>query len=328
MKKFYFLSLLFVGSLSFGQASDAFVGTGSLNANGWISHSGTTPGQVSIVAGSLTYTGLTSVGNKTQTISGNTEDVSLTSATPLTSVGYYSAVINVLNTTGLMANTAVGDYPLMFGSNSTGGSPTFSVFAGRFFVRTGSVVNTFNIGVLNISGGTVTPSYSAIDFPVGTPIFVVVKYTPSSNTANLWINPVIGSAEGASTLTNATGTTTAPTQLERLAIRQATNTGNIEIDEVRIGSTWTYVTGSVLATKQNQISGLSVYPNPVTNGKLSITSDSNDSKAVVIYDVLGKQVLSTVVTNQVVNVSDLTSGVYIVKITEEGKTATRKLVIR
>lgn len=88
------------------------------------------------------------------------------------------------------------------------------------------------------------------------------------------------------------------------------------------------INNCVLSTSQNQISGLNVYPNPVTNGKLSITSDSNESKAVVIYDVLGKQVLSTVVTNQVVNVSDLTSGVYIVKITEEGKTATRKLVIR
>ena len=51
-------------------------------------------------------------------------------------------------------------------------------------------------------------------------------------------------------------------------------------------------------------------------------------KTVAIYDVLGKQVLNTVVTNETVNVSGLTSGVYIVKVTEEGKTATRKLVVR
>jgi Secretion system C-terminal sorting domain len=326
MKKFYTLSLLLVGVLSFGQASDAFVGTGSLNANGWISHSGSTPGQVSIVPGSLTYAGLTSAGNKTQTISGNTEDVSLTSAATLTSVGYYSAVMNVLNTTGLMANTAIGDYPLMFGSNSIGGSPTFSVFAGRLFVRTGSVANTFNIGILNISGGTVTPSYSATDFPVGTSLFVVVKYTPSTNTANLWINPAIGSAEGASTLTNATGTTLAPTQLERLAIRQATNTGNIEIDEVRIGSTWAYVTGSVLSIQQNSISGLKVYPNPAKD-VLYISSDNNTTKQVEVYDVLGKVVLNTKATNAPINIASLNRGVYVVKVTEEGKTATRKLVI-
>ena len=32
--------------------------------------------------------------------------------------------------------------------------------------------------------------------------------------------------------------------------------------------------------------------------------------------------------NNAVNVSKLTSGVYIVKVTEDGKTATRKLVIK
>ena len=84
----------------------------------------------------------------------------------------------------------------------------------------------------------------------------------------------------------------------------------------------------VLGVKQNSISGLRVYPNPVVDGNLFITSDSNESKSVAVYDVLGKQVLKTVVTNQAINVSGLNSGVYIVKITEEGKTATRKLVIR
>lgn len=83
-----------------------------------------------------------------------------------------------------------------------------------------------------------------------------------------------------------------------------------------------------LGVKQNSISGLNVYPNPVTNGNLFITSNSNANKIVSIYDVLGKQVIKATVTNQAVNVSSLNSGVYIVKITEEGKTATRKLVIR
>ena len=86
--------------------------------------------------------------------------------------------------------------------------------------------------------------------------------------------------------------------------------------------------GYTLGVKQNSISGLRVYPNPVTNGNLFISSDSNETKSVAVYDVLGKQVLRTVVTNQPINVSSLNSGVYIVKITEEGKTATRKLVIR
>lgn len=85
--------------------------------------------------------------------------------------------------------------------------------------------------------------------------------------------------------------------------------------------------GGNLSVKQNQIDGLRVYPNPVTNGTFYINTNANSTKEVVVYDVLGKQVVKTSTTNAV-NVSNLKGGVYIVKITEDGKTATRKLVIK
>ncbi len=86
--------------------------------------------------------------------------------------------------------------------------------------------------------------------------------------------------------------------------------------------------GATLSSKGfNSIDGLQVYPNPVTNGTFYINTNADATKEVVVYDVLGKQVVKTSTTNAV-NVSNLKSGVYIVKITEEGKTATRKLVIK
>lgn len=84
---------------------------------------------------------------------------------------------------------------------------------------------------------------------------------------------------------------------------------------------------SALKTTQNSINGLNVYPNPVTTGTFYINTSSNDLKSVSIFDVLGKQVLKTKTSNAV-NVSTLNSGVYILKITENGSTATRKLVIK
>ncbi len=84
---------------------------------------------------------------------------------------------------------------------------------------------------------------------------------------------------------------------------------------------------SALGVNKNDIAGLSVYPNPVTNGTLFINSTSGVNKSIVIYDILGKQVLKTVTANAV-NVSNLNGGVYVLKITEDGKTATRKLVIK
>lgn len=83
----------------------------------------------------------------------------------------------------------------------------------------------------------------------------------------------------------------------------------------------------VLSIAKNTIAGLNMYPNPVTNGNLYISTDSNSAKSIEIYDILGKQVLNAKVSNNTVNVSNLKGGAYIVKINEEGKTATRKLII-
>jgi hypothetical protein len=82
-----------------------------------------------------------------------------------------------------------------------------------------------------------------------------------------------------------------------------------------------------LSVKENAIAGLNMYPNPVSNGTLYITSNSSEAKSVGVYDVLGKQVLNAKTSNNAVNVSNLTNGVYFVKITEDGKTATKKLIV-
>jgi len=80
--------------------------------------------------------------------------------------------------------------------------------------------------------------------------------------------------------------------------------------------------------KTETIEGLSIYPNPVSNGKLYITTKSNLNKAINIYDVLGKKVMSTSLFGKELNIVKLTPGVYIIKIDENSITATRKLVVR
>ena len=64
------------------------------------------------------------------------------------------------------------------------------------------------------------------------------------------------------------------------------------------------------------------------NEGLYLTSTANAEMSVQIFDIVGKEVVKSNVMNNTVNVSGLNAGVYIVKITEEGKTATRKLVIQ
>lgn len=86
---------------------------------------------------------------------------------------------------------------------------------------------------------------------------------------------------------------------------------------------------TVSAVAQNNIDGFKVYPNPVTNGQVYVTSTSDDNKKVIVYDLLGKAVISTEVNNnQAVDVSTLRSGVYMMKVIENGQVAVRKLMIK
>jgi hypothetical protein len=101
-----------------------------------------------------------------------------------------------------------------------------------------------------------------------------------------------------------------------------TTSGTFSVDDVAITGTIT-----TLSVKQNEIAGLSIYPNPVTKGTLYITSNSNSEKSVTVFDVLGKQVLNSKTSNNAVNVANLKSGIYILKITEDEKIDTRKLII-
>lgn len=87
---------------------------------------------------------------------------------------------------------------------------------------------------------------------------------------------------------------------------------------------------STASVKNNAIEGFATYPNPITNNTFTITSNSSSKKEFAIFNVLGKKVLSSnfssVKSN--VDVSAISAGIYILKVTEEGKTATKKLVIR
>ena len=76
------------------------------------------------------------------------------------------------------------------------------------------------------------------------------------------------------------------------------------------------------------IEGLSLYPNPVTSGKVYISSKNDLEKEISVFDLLGKKVIQTHLVSRELNVADLTPGVYIIKISEENASATRKLIIR
>ena len=78
----------------------------------------------------------------------------------------------------------------------------------------------------------------------------------------------------------------------------------------------------------SDIEGFKLYPNPVTTGKVYIQTTANAPKKILIFDVLGTQVLQTTILGSELNVADLDAGVYVLRVFERNQVATRKLIVK
>jgi hypothetical protein len=67
-----------------------------------------------------------------------------------------------------------------------------------------------------------------------------------------------------------------------------------------------------------------IYPNPATD-KLSLRPGYPPAAAIVIYNSLGKQVLTSIISEQI-DISGLSKGIYIVKLIDNGKSLVNKFV--
>lgn len=90
------------------------------------------------------------------------------------------------------------------------------------------------------------------------------------------------------------------------------------------------LSGIVLGINDNDIEGFAVYPNPVESKTFKLSSASITTKTVQIFNVLGKEVYSTKVngTNNDIDVASLNAGIYILKVLENGRMASKKLIIK
>lgn len=344
MKKLYTLLLLVITSMSFGQALleqfNYTVGgnvggntnaTDAVGSNNWATHSNSLVGTVDVIAGSLTYPGiLPSVGNKILLPGSNAtvpRDINRGFAVSTDNVMYYSLLLNVVDNTQLSATASANGYFMSFGA--TVGSSVTSL-AGRLGAVSSNAGANYRLNISNISTGTITYSENPVDLNFGTTYLVVVKFDRSAapTVASLWVNPSsLGGAEPATTVTNNSGTATFA-QFASICLRNSSATPKVEIDEIKVGGTWQTVTSNVMAVNQNEIAGLSISPNPVNNGVFYVTTNANAERTVTLFDVLGKQVFKTTTSESAINVGGLNSGIYMVTVTEEGKSVTKKLVIR
>ncbi|WP_299254105.1 lamin tail domain-containing protein [uncultured Aquimarina sp.] len=70
-----------------------------------------------------------------------------------------------------------------------------------------------------------------------------------------------------------------------------------------------------------------ISPNPTNTGFVNITTKSSTSVNISVFDLLGKQVISKTLSDTRLNVSYLNTGIYIIRLDQNGTSITKKLVI-
>ncbi|MCV9934435.1 S8 family serine peptidase [Flavobacterium sp. LS1R47] len=82
-----------------------------------------------------------------------------------------------------------------------------------------------------------------------------------------------------------------------------------------------------LGVNTNEIDGFVIYPNPVKDGKVYVETRSSSTKNIRISDMAGKIVFTAQTENKELNIHKLPTGVYVIKVEQDGKTSTQKLIV-
>lgn len=299
-----------INTLPYSESFNYTVGSSLGSSQKWTNVN--TGDNIVAAAGSLSYTGVTSSDNSI-TFTGSGIDCFTPFTTATSGTIFTSFLINITDISNILTDGASTYF--------VGLTDEIKGYNARLFVKkTGTQYQ------LGLDTASTTTNYDATLRNTGSVVLVVLGYDFASNSLKAWFNPNLATFNASTTPSLTNTPATAYVNLGGFILRQDgdATTPSITFDELRIATT----ISQLLSVKQNSISGLNVYPNPVTNGTFNITTDANAERNVVVYDVLGKQVLNVTTSNTAINVANLNAGVYIVKVTEEGKTATRKLVIR
>jgi len=284
--------------------------------------------EILVETGSLDYDGLeSSSGNMIKFDQSGSEAYTAFSDVT-TGVVYASFLFKVTGfQTGSSPDTTDGGYIAALAGSTSG-------YDARFWVRPNPDTSgtTFDIGFGPESS---SPTFTSGTYSLNEVLFVVMAYDMDNASMSTWINPAAASFEG--TIPTATLSSTdsgAPSAIKLFILRQdsTSETPFIAFDALRISDSWADVTpkDATASLKENFIEGFTTFPNPISNKIFTISTSNTSRKLVNIYNVLGKKILTQSFsgTTKAIDVSAISKGVYILKVTEGNNIATKKLVIR
>ena len=83
----------------------------------------------------------------------------------------------------------------------------------------------------------------------------------------------------------------------------------------------------LLGNQEYKSDYFTMYPNPTDKNYVNIISKTDGIKEVIVFDVLGQQVINTSLISDILDISKLSVGIYFVEIEQGQTTITKKLVI-
>jgi hypothetical protein len=91
---------------------------------------------------------------------------------------------------------------------------------------------------------------------------------------------------------------------------------------------------SALGVEEFGVGNFSIYPNP-NKGEftVSLNSSSSDKVTIIVYDIRGRKIYDTKFENssnfnQSINLNSVQSGIYLVKVSNGDKQATKKIIVQ
>ena len=112
----------------------------------------------------------------------------------------------------------------------------------------------------------------------------------------------------------------------------ADNNGNFD-RQIVIGDdaqteSWVWNTCNALSIFEATLLDMRIYPNPSNGDYVIIQTPVNGVKYVEVFDITGKRLINTSLSTDALDISSMSSGLYLVKVTVEGQSKTSKLIIR
>ena len=104
-------------------------------------------------------------------------------------------------------------------------------------------------------------------------------------------------------------------------------------DDACEGTSWgetedyTVVVTEALGINDLELADLRIYPNPVDGNYVTIKSPIGGDKQIELFDINGRRVLSTTISGDMLDISSINTGFYMVEVTINGYKKVSKLII-